>query len=73
MDEQAQGETTPQLPAWQWEPKELALRPRCPVCDGRLIASGRRFTCLIVGHRHYDEPIEEVIASVFDLLGRPEP
>ena len=63
--------TMPQLPAWQWDSKNLALRPRCPVCDGRLITSGKRLTCLIVGFRHYDQPTDPLVDHVLGLLSPP--
>jgi hypothetical protein len=58
------------LPAWRWDEKRLTLSPRCPVCGERVIASGRRFTCLIVGFRHYDEPVEGVMGEVLGRLGQ---
>jgi hypothetical protein len=61
-------EVAPRLPAWRWDVKDLSLRLRCPDCDGRVIASGRRLTCLIVGHRHYDEPIDPLISEVLRRL-----
>jgi hypothetical protein len=72
------GEATPPadpsrpLPTWIWDAKALTLSPRCPTCGNRIIASGNRFTCLIVGFSHYDEPVSAVMGEVYRRLeGQP--
>jgi hypothetical protein len=56
------------MPAWRWDGKAGVLRPVCPTCDQRLLLSGSRLTCLIVGHSHYHEPTERVVAAALERL-----
>lgn len=58
------------LPTWLWDAKALTLSPRCPTCGNRIIASGNRFTCLIVGFSHYDESATAVMGEVLSRLGQ---
>ena len=64
-----EGSVSPRQPAWRWDADDLVLRPRCPECDGRVITSGKRLICLIVGNRHYNESTEAVKIDALRALG----
>lgn len=56
------------MSAWSWDGSTLSLRARCPRCDGRLVRTGKRLTCLTMGYRHYHEPVDRLVHQALTRL-----